>query len=272
MWTREVLASDSGLSYRRMGSGQPLVLVHGIPGGAATWKQVVERLPADTEVIVPDLLGFGGSVRPRGLPALHAAAQADALGSLLDELQLTRAIVIGHDFGGPVSLLLCAARPDLVAAVGLFATNAFTDTPIPFPLSMVKWPVVGAAARWALFSAPALRMMLRYGVGTSGPQLDPAVYLGDSAQQASIATIFAGSLVNLMRLYEPVEAQLHALRIPTIVGWGDHDPFFTLAQGKRTADAAGAQLRCYPGAGHFLPEERPAELAADIGALISAVA
>ncbi|MBY0441224.1 MAG: alpha/beta hydrolase [Mycobacteriaceae bacterium] len=268
MWTDEVLVSDSGLSYRRMGSGRPLVLLHGIPGSAATWAQVVERLPADIEVIVPDLLGFGRSARPRGLYALHAVAQADALAALLDELQLTRAVVVGHDFGGPISLMLYAARPDLVAAVGLFATNAFTDTPIPFPLSTVTWPIVGALARQALFSGPSLRMMLRQGVGSGGPQLDPSIHLGDAAQQASIATIFTESLVDLVQLYEPVEAQLHALRVPAIVGWGDKDMFFSLAQGKRTADAAGAEFRCYPEAGHFLPQERPVELAADISALI----
>lgn len=272
MWTDEVLASDSGLSYRRMGSGEPLVLLHGIPGSAATWADVVERLPAGTDAIVPDLLGFGRSDRPRELGALHAAAQADALGSLLDELKVTRAIVIGHDFGGPVSLTLSAARPDLVAAIGLFATNAFTDTPIPFPLSMVNWPVVGAVARRALFCGPSLRMMLRQGVGSGGPRLDPTAHLGDSLQQAAIATIFAGSLTDLARLYRPVEAQLHALRVPTIVGWGDRDPFFSLAQGQRTADAADTELRCYPGAGHFLPQERPAEVAADISALVAATA
>jgi pimeloyl-ACP methyl ester carboxylesterase len=272
MWTDEVLRSQSGLGYRRMGSGQPLVLLHGIPGSAATWAQVVERLPGGTEVIVPDLLGFGRSDRPHELDALHAVAQANALGSLLDELEVTRAIVIGHDFGGPVSLMLATTRPDLVAAIGLFATNAFTDTPIPFPLSMVNWPVVGAAARRALFCGPSLRMMLRQGVGSGGPQLDPAAHLGDSAQQAAIATLFAGSLTDLARLYEPVEAQLHALRVPTLVGWGDSDPFFSLEQGQRTAGAAGAELRIYLGAGHFLPQERPAELAADIGALVATAA
>ncbi|HKI42923.1 MAG TPA: alpha/beta hydrolase [Mycobacterium sp.] len=272
MWTDEVLRSQSGLGYRRMGSGQPLVLLHGIPGSAATWAQVVEQLPRGTEVIVPDLLGFGRSDRPRELDALHAVAQANVLGSLLDELRITHATVIGHDFGGPVSIMLSATRPDLVAAIGLFATNAFTDTPIPFPLSMVNWPFIGAPAQRVLFCGPSLRMLLRQGVGSAGPQLDPAVHLGDSAQQAAIATIFAGSLTNLARLYEPVEAQLHALRVPTLVGWGDCDPLFSVAQGHRTADAAGAELRLYPGAGHFLPQERPAELAADIGALVAAAA
>lgn len=270
LWTEDVLRSPSGLGYRRMGGGQPVVLLHGIPGSGATWAPVVEALPDGFDVIVPDLLGFGGSERPRGLDDLHAVAQAAAVAALLDELHLTGAVVVGHDFGGPVAVMLTAARADLVAAIGLFATNTFPDTPIPFPLSTVNWPVVGAAAQRVLFCGLSLRMLLRQAVGPGGPHLDPAVHLGDSAQQAAIATIFAGSLTGLARLYEPVEAQLRSLDIPAVVGWGDRDPLFSVEQGRRTADAAGVDLRLYSGAGHFLPQERPADVAADIVILASA--
>lgn len=266
-WTEDVVASRSGLGYRRMGGGQPVVLLHGIPGSGATWAPVVEALPDGFDVIVPDLLGFGGSERPRKLDELHAVAQAAAVAELLDELQLSGAVVIGHDFGGPVAVMLTAARTGLVGAVGLFATNTFPDTPIPFPLSTVNWPIVGVAAQRALFCGPSLQMLLRQAVGPGGPHLDPAVHLGDSAQQQAIATIFAGSLTGLARLYKPVEAQLRSLGIPAFVGWGDRDPLFSVEQGRRTAEAAGVELRLYPGAGHFLPQERPAEVAADIAAL-----
>lgn len=270
LWTEDVVRSPSGLGYRRMGAGQPVVLLHGIPGSGATWAPVVEALRDGFDVIVPDLLGFGGSERPRGLDDLHAVAQAAAVAALLNELHLTGAVVVGHDFGGPVAVMLTAARADLVAAIGLFATNTFPDTPVPFPLSTVNWPVVGAAARRVLFCGLSLRMLLHQAVGPDGPQLDPAVHLGDSTQQAAIATIFAGSLTGLARLYEPVEAQLRSLDIPALVGWGDRDPLFSVEQGRRTADAAGVDLRLYSGAGHFLPQERPADVAADIVTLASA--
>jgi pimeloyl-ACP methyl ester carboxylesterase len=46
--------------------------------------------------------------------------------------------------------------------------------------------------------------------------------------------------------------------MPTMVIWGDHDPFFSVAQGQRTASAIpGARFVLFEGAGHFLPEERP---------------
>ena len=83
MWSDDVAVAASGMAFRRFGSGRPVVLVHGIPGSGACWRAVAERLPAGLDVVVPDLLGFGDSARPRRLDDLHAAAQAEALAGLL---------------------------------------------------------------------------------------------------------------------------------------------------------------------------------------------
>jgi pimeloyl-ACP methyl ester carboxylesterase len=198
-------------------------------------------------------------------------AQAGALARLIDDLDLGSTAVIGHDFGGPTAVVLASIRPATVDAVGLLATNTFSDTPIPFPLSLVNAPLVGALAGRGLFSKPSLRMMLRRGVGPRGIPPDPGTHLGDRAQQRAIATIFAGSLTRLAELYGPVEAALGRLDMPALVGWGDRDPFFPVAQGERTAAALGVDLRIYEGAGHFLPHERPVEVAADIVALVDGV-
>ncbi len=272
MWVKRALQSRSGLAYQRGGNGQPVVLLHGIPGSAQSWQAVADELVGQCEVIVPDLLGFGASERPAGIEGLHAVAQAAALDDLLGELGLGPVTLVGHDFGGPVALTLTARRPEAVAALGLLATNTFTDTPIPFPLSMATWPVVGPLVARALFSTPSLRLMLRQGVGPGASAPDAATHLGERGQRRAIATIFEGSLVHLAELYRPIEDALGRLAVPTLVGWGDRDPFFAVAQGERTAHAAGASLRVYAGAGHFLPHERPAEVAADIAALAATTA
>jgi len=259
--------SRSGLGYQRHGKGPPVLLLHGIPGSSASWHAVGDLLAADHDVMIPDLLGFGRSHRPRDLHQLHAAAQAAAVEVLLDDLGYDAVTVAGHDFGGPVALLLARARPDLVARVALFATNAFTDTPVPFPLSATKVPLVGRLAAAFLFSAPSLRLMLRMGVGEPHVRLDAAAHLGDAGQRHSIRTIFEGSLRHLPELYAPVEAVLGALRIPAHVGWGDRDGFFSVEQGRRTATALDATFELLPQAGHFLPEERPADVAAAIRSL-----
>jgi pimeloyl-ACP methyl ester carboxylesterase len=246
------------------GEGPPVLLLHGIPGAAIVWDAVAEELKSAFRVITPDLLGFGDSSRVKGI-SLLSVSQASAVYDLLVRLNVQNPTVVGHDFGGPVALTMERMIPGTIGRLMLSATNTFPDTPIPFPLSSILWPVVGGAARKAIFSRASLAMMLKQGAG-KGARLDPTHYLGDPAQSDAIASIFSYSLVNLKEVYSPVEATLRELNIPTSVIWGTKDPFFPVAQGERTAEAAGAPLKLYEGAGHFLPEERPLDFARDITA------
>lgn len=246
-----------------------LLLLHGIPGSAAVWEPVAARLRATGHtVLAPALAGFDDAPLPPDPDDLLAPSQARRVLRLLDDTGVDRVVVAGHDFGGPVAAHLVAAAPERITALAVFATNAFPDTPIPFPLSALKLPAVGTLARRLLFSRPSLAMMVRRGVGRPPVRLELGDYLGDRRRQAAIAMIFAASLRRIEELYTPVQAALGAVDVPALVGWGDRDPFFPVAVGRRTADLIpNARFQLYEGAGHFLPEERPAEVAADLGAL-----
>lgn len=263
--TTEVVDTRHGqLAVTRRGTGPSVLLLHGIPGSQRSWGAVSRNLWDHADVIVPDLLGFGRSAKPRNLSTLHAAAQAEAVLDVLDRLGVPATTAIGHDFGGPVALSLLAAEPARVSGLGLLATNAFTDTPIPVPLNTVTWPVVGRLTAPLLFSRLSLLVMLRTGVGSPRIRLPASDYLGDRAQHRSIATIFKGSLTHLEELYAPVQQALEQAAVPGFVMWGDRDPFFTVAHGRRTAKSFNAPFIQLPQAGHFLPAERPAEVAAAI--------
>lgn len=257
----------SPLGVRDEGSGPAVLLLHGIPGSVRSWEPVAQLLANDHRVLAPDLLGFGASPRPRE-PAL-ADRQAAVLAATLDHIGVERATVVGHDFGGPVALHLQRARPDLVSGLLLSATNAFPDTPIPLPIAAVTWPLVGRLAERVLFTPPLLRLMLRNGAGSPRPHLDADVYIGDSEQAWAIRSIFATSLRELDALYRPLAEHLAAVHVPASVVWGACDPFFSVAVGERTADALpDAQLVVLEGCGHFVPAERPTELAQEIRQLV----
>jgi pimeloyl-ACP methyl ester carboxylesterase len=248
------------------------LLLHGIPGCALSWRLVTEHLGVEHTVVAPNLLGFGDR-RPRhGSDGLLASAQAEAVVSVLREQKLSEVVLVGHDFGGPIAAHVAASVPERIAGLALFATNALPDTPIPFPLSTVTLPVVGSIASRALFSRPSLSLMLRQGVTTPQVSLDASIYIGNATQHDAIATIFRNSLRRLAELYQPVADALRNVTVPTLVGWGDHDPFFSVAVGQRTANLIpGARFKVYEGAGHFLPEERPEDIAHDLLELASAV-
>jgi len=251
------------MQCQRRGKGPTVVLVHGIPGRGSAWDRVVEELAPSFDVITVDLLGFGSSdgfERPT-IENVGPSAQAAALADLLDALEVRSATIVGHDFGAPIGVLLASSRPDLVAGLALLAGNTFPDTPIPFPLSVTTLPVLGPLVAHVLFSRPSLALMLRRGVGDGSGSPNAQVYLGDDRQQRTIAAIFSGALTRLAETYAPVAAALGALELPVLVVWGDRDPFFSVEQGRRTATAARGTLQVLDGAGHFLPHERPAELA-----------
>ena len=257
------------MAVRELGHGSPVLLVHGVPGSAAVWDTVASRLAARHRVLVPDLLGFGASTRSRNLETLSPAGQARALIAMLDGLGLDRVAWAGHDYGAALGLEVARSQPERISHLALAATNAFPDTPIPFPLSTVTWPVVGGAFARLVFSGPSLAMTLRKGVAAPGCRLDTGAYLGDSGQRAAIGVIFASVLRNLRDWYAPIEASLATVNVPTVVVWGDRDPFFSAAQGVRTAEAIpGARLVMLDKTGHFLPGERPAELADAIAQLL----
>lgn len=263
-----VATRRGAMALTRAGQGEPLLLLHGIPGSRATWSAPADLLADAAQVLVPDLLGFGRSSRPRDLETLHARGQAEALADVLDGLGVETVTVVGHDFGGPVALMLAGLLPGRVRGLGLLASNVFPDTPVPFPLSLLHLPALGRHLGPVLFSRPSLATMLATGAGRPRPRLDRASHLGDAEQVRAIRTIFEGSLRHLADLYAPIEEQLTRWSGPTFVAWGDRDPFFPVAHGERTATTAGTTLTLLGGAGHFLPQERPAEVAAAVTTLL----
>ena len=126
------------------GNGPAIVLLHGFPGSAADWEPVAVRLPEDRRTLVVDLVGFGASARPESFEAVWTDAQAAALCATLDRLGMDEVALIGHDMGGPVALTFLDRYPDRVTHLGLSATNTFTDTPVDFPLSLLRLPGLGA--------------------------------------------------------------------------------------------------------------------------------
>ncbi len=264
------LRSGESLAYRLSGDGPAVMLLHGFPGSGAAWDSVTPRLASEHRVIVPDLLGFGRSSKPRLARDLWVDRQAAALEELLAALRIERVALVGHDFGGPVALTLLDRRPDVVTHLVLAATNAFPDTPIPLPPRAVTWPVVGEVASRILFSRLGLRQTLRAAMGRPVIELDPEIYLGDADQVRSIRTIFSSTLRDLPGRYGAIPGILAEVRVPSLVVWGTSDPFFSLAVGTRTAAAIpGSRFVSLDGAGHFIPDERPAEFAALIAELLT---
>ena len=260
--------NDLEMAADVFGDGDSIILIHGIPGGPEAWHKVAAKLSQSFKVVVPHLFGFKDSSKPKTHTELWADSQAMGILEVCKKLRINDAVLVGHDFGGPVAAKLTELKPNYWSHLALFSTNTFSDAPIPPPLSFTVLPIIGKLFQILLFSKPSLAMMLRQGVSRPGISLDKSVYLGNSQQVHSIATIFSYALENLDSLYQPIERVLSDYKRPSLVGWGDKDPFFSVDQGRRTADLVNGVFSLYKDAGHFTPEECVDEVVEDLQKLI----
>lgn len=254
------------LSILRGGRGPALLLLHGIPGSAYAWEAVAEQLAGTFDVIVPDLLGFGASDEPRG--DYYMEAQASALFELIQALGVGPLCLGGHDFGGPVAVTLLRKFPQLdVRGLLLTATNLFTDTFVPLPLRAAPIPVLGSLVFHAMAgSRPAFWMMYKQAARNTAEATWERFsrHLTQGGMRLT-RQIFQRSLADLKGNYAAVEEMLPKIAVPSLVVWGDGDPFFAVSVGERTSRAIpGSKLKVYEGTGHFVPEEQPKRLAGDI--------
>lgn len=106
-----------GLSFNVLveGSGPDILLVHGFPDSNSVWrKQIPALVEAGYRVIAPDLRGFGESSIPEQTSDYKIDRFVDDLVAILDELEVDRVRLVGHDWGSAVGWQLCMAHPERV--------------------------------------------------------------------------------------------------------------------------------------------------------------
>ena len=121
--TQQRLRLSGGTELAVVTAGNPsnpaLLLLHGFPSSARTFREIVSVLAETVQVIAPDLPGFGQS---DVLPSPSFSALSDAISETLDRFGIGPRYVYLHDFGAPVGLQIAMNAPELVS--GLIIQNA----------------------------------------------------------------------------------------------------------------------------------------------------
>lgn len=131
------------LSVHDAGEGPAVVLCHGFPELAYSWRHQIEPLvKAGFRVIVPDQRGYGASDAPDGSDAYDIDHLTGDLVGLLDVLEIDRAVFVGHDWGGFVVWAMPTLHPDRTAGVIGVNTPYTARTAMP-PMEMAKLLVGG---------------------------------------------------------------------------------------------------------------------------------
>lgn len=276
---------DGRLHYVDLGprDAPPVVLLHGNPTWGYLYRALIPALlGAGRRVIVPDLLGFGRSDHPSDPRVLTVERHAERLAALLGSLRPRGVALVVHDWGAPIGLSWAGAVPDRIAA--LVVLNGFVRPPraraaMPLGLRLFRLPVLGPLAVQGLHALVRV-FLFRAGLGRPG-HLDAtarAAYLAPSptfrsrAAQLSLARAFpAGPGGDVAAWLGRVHRGLGALaEVPALIVWGGRDVVFgadTLAAWRQ--DLPRASVIELPGAGHFVQEDAPEQLATALIAFLA---
>jgi pimeloyl-ACP methyl ester carboxylesterase len=140
--SRRIETNGIGLNVFEAGPADsafpPLVLCHGFPELAFSWRHQIPALAAQGfRVIAPDQRGYGGSDKPAAIEAYHMEQLTGDLAGLLDALGLEKAVFVGHDWGGFVIWQMGIRYPDRVAGLIGLNTPYTKRTPID-PIALYR--------------------------------------------------------------------------------------------------------------------------------------
>lgn len=253
---------------RIMGSGPPVVLVHGMVNSSRHWRAVAERLAEHHTVIAPDLVGHGDSATPRGDYSL--GAHASVIRDLLSILGIRRASIVGHSLGGGIAMVFFWQFPERVERLALISSGGLGPEVSPLLRSAAvpgARALLGAVAnRRVIDGLDAGGARLRERGSGLGVQLQAIARAMRPLQTAGARDAF---LQTLRAVIDPqgqrvsANDRLYLLRdVPTLVVWGERDRTIPIAHG-RAAHAAipGSRFVSLPRAAHFPHLEDPAGLA-----------
>jgi pimeloyl-ACP methyl ester carboxylesterase len=257
------------VTYHRMGEGPVLVLVHGITSSSRTWEAVLPELAKEHTVIAPDLLGHGGSAKPRGDYSL--GAYASGIRDLLAVLGVARATLVGHSLGGGIAMQFAYQFPErlerlvLVDSGGLGNEVSIWLRAATLPGAEYVLPLLfGQPTRTAGFALG--RALGRLGLKPSANVRGIAEgleSLGDGdARRAFVHT--ARSVIDPSGQRVDARDRLYLSEgVPTLLIWGENDPIIPVSHGRTAHELMPhSRLEVFPGAGHFPFNDDPQRFAA----------
>ncbi len=265
---RQVALHGRLTAFREGGatSGGPVVLlVHGLASSSTTWAAVLPTLARHAHVIAPDLLGHGGSAKPRS-GDYSLGAHAAELRDLLLALDVGKVTVVGHSYGGGVAMQFSYLFPELVERLVLVSSGGL-GREVTFALRAATLPGTALVLRMAATVAPTwlprlVRLVLRAVPSASPSEINGLARafasFADEGTRGAFAQTVRGALDWSGQRLEGAERLYLLAELPVLLVAGDRDSVIPAAH---TVDAhrllPHSALEIFVDTGHFLHTERP---------------
>src|SRR5882724_2847340 len=247
--------------YQEVGeaTAPPMILIHGFAASNLVWSKVfLELAEAGFRVIAPDLPGYGYSDKPRNLE-YTIASQAKLVFSLVRQLGIDRAVLVGSSYGAAIAATIALDHPTLVEKLVLVGAVTNNKPTRYLLMRLFSSPIVGdILSPLVVGSRRLLRLRMKRVYDKHSWVLDERRV---EARHLPLATRGAHrAIIRTVRRWdaERVSRDAHLLTQPTPLLWGDTDREVPLADGKRLHEAIpGSRLIVFDECGHLPHEEYP---------------
>jgi haloalkane dehalogenase len=251
------------LAHLDEGEGPPVLFFHGEPTWSFLWRRVLVPVrDAGYRCIAPDLPGFGRSAKPVDLNWYSYDRHSQAVSELIEDLDLQDAIVVVHDWGGPIGLRAAVEHPGRVARIVVLDTGLFTGHQnmsgawLAFRSFVERTEdlPVGFLVRGGCKRDPGDDVIAAY----EAPFPNPAAKAGARAFPLMLPT--SPAMPGAQAGQRVLDALRHDER-PKLVLWADSDPILPLSTGEAFAAALHTEIaHVIPEASHFLQEDAGPEI------------
>lgn len=257
------------IPWRRFGSGEPILFIHGWPLSGFTWRKILPQLAEKYACYVIDLAGAGDSQWDRGNDfSFHG--HAAHLKKVVDKLGLKSYRIVAHDTGATVARRLAIIDPERARHLALIDTEIPNHRPplVPFLQKVLALPGSNLSFRTLLRS----RRFLRSNMGFRGCFVDLDLIDGDFREHlieplAASAHRMEGQILYARGIkweqLDELAAGHRKLAGPVLLLWGERDPFFPIEEARQMIPqfTSCRGLITLPGC-KLLPHEEKPELVA----------
>lgn len=233
------------------GAEEAVVFLHGNPGSSRDWEDLIGRVAPFARAVALDMPGFGQADKPAGFN-YSVPGYAEHLTGALAALGVRRAHLVLHDFGGGWGLVWAAGHPDAFASLTLINIGVLPDYRWHYLARVWQTPVLGE-----LFMATSTRrgfhLLLKHG----NPRGLPPAFIDrmyddfDGGTRRAVLKLYRASRDMGKQAHRLMEA-MRAIPRPTLVVWGERDPYVPVAYAERQREAfPEAEVVVIPGSGHW---------------------
>lgn len=251
------------IAWGSIGSGEPIVLVHGTPFSSQVWRRVAPWLARHRTIYFFDLLGYGESEKRDG-QNVSLGVQNSVLAEMLDHWSLKKPEVVAHDFGGATVLRGYYLNGLRYSKLTLIDPVALSPWGSPFVQHVRKheeaFSGLPAYAHDALLAAYLQGASCR-GLSSEAVEIYSAPWRGGVGQKA-----FYRQIAQMNQKYtDEIEPQYGKPDCPIQILWGEEDRWIPIETGERLAALmTNGQFTRVPNAGHLVQEDAPEAIVAAI--------